>query len=1100
MERGRRPRRKRPPRVSASLWGLFPRMELVVRLRWVRAAWLLALVACARGAALAEEGEDELSPDAVMEAFVAGDLARLERLGRDAGRDKPDPWDCVDELIAIDEPAAARTFAGLVAVDREPLLRYLATPEALAPFGELRAAFHVAADEFEADRLQSALLQLEAMEPWAGPPHILPSRIAHLRGDVLKRLGRLREAGDAYAEAARHAHSLGWMSQYMTALVDQGAVAMYSGRFEEALECFERLLVLQEERENLAAQAATHADLGLMETMRSDFPRALSRYTEAAHLSAAQGDFAAAADAHSQRMATLAHGGRWAQAVAARHEAEEALRAAKRAIPATGGAKEERVLADLEADHEVRAAVVDWYMGDHASALARTERAETLLTTSDDRASRGVMLGNRGMFFKALGRFDEAERDYAAALELFEHDDDDMGSPLMIANCQLALADLGVWVARQRLRRAHELAPDAREIELRGVRQHVLERALARARLAVRVATKHGYYGEGGFRETLGSLLTALGQYEEAEKELLEARRLQARTGDVQDSVITDTSLVRLRLARGDAKGCIEEARAAMDRATRTDTGTRPDARLRAVVGEPDLYELAVMAAQRLPPEVDAARRAALQFEFLEAGRAMALLDALGGRAAASDAFVPAALRRERDAARAAKTAANVARQSWRTQAQRGEEWRARLRELETAHQQAGDALKQMDARVAAFVADDLRNDVLRPLPVDPGALRLASNEALVTYGLMGDEAWATVATRDTLRSVRLAASHPEVAAIERAADTLLGPPSNARTPALATAHATALVEELRRRLWDPLALPAGVSRVLISPDSRLAYLPWSWIATPEGAVDLALVPSASTFAWLRRDPRGRGSRVLALGAPDYEHVPTATLSEAQLDSLALRGGPVERGAPGRLPRFKPLPHAKTEIERITPHADDVRLLGAQASEDGLWTALASQGERHRWRAVHFAVHGYVDGENPANAFLALTPSAAEDGLLTVTEVMGRQVPADVVVLSACSTGRGDFVRGEGLMGLSRAFLFAGAPRVVASLWPVSDEGTARLMALFYERLDQGLDAARALRQAQAAMRVEDPDPAGWAAWVLWGLPEGPGPAPKPNR
>jgi CHAT domain-containing protein len=286
----------------------------------------------------------------------------------------------------------------------------------------------------------------------------------------------------------------------------------------------------------------------------------------------------------------------------------------------------------------------------------------------------------------------------------------------------------------------------------------------------------------------------------------------------------------------------------------------------------------------------------------------------------------------------------------------------------------------------------------------------------------------------------------------------------------------------------------------MISPDSHLAYLPWAWIATPEGAVDLALVPSAGTFAWLRRDPRGRGSRVLGVGAPNYDHVPATTLTESQLDSLALRGGPVTRGAPGRLPRFKPLEHARAEVESIAPGEENVRLLGAEASEDGLWAALASRGERHRWRSVHFAVHGYVDPENPANAFLALTPSLEEDGLLTVAEVMGRQVPADIVVLSACSTGRGEFVRGEGLMGLTRAFLFAGAPRVVASLWPVSDAGTARLMALLYERLDQGLDAARALRQAQAALRAENPDPAGWAAWVLWGLPEGPGPALEKPR
>ena len=106
------------------------------------------------------------------------------------------------------------------------------------------------------------------------------------------------------------------------------------------------------------------------------------------------------------------------------------------------------------------------------------------------------------------------------------------------------------------------------------------------------------------------------------------------------------------------------------------------------------------------------------------------------------------------------------------------------------------------------------------------------------------------------------------------------------------------------------------------------------------------------------------------------------------------------------------------------------------------------------------------------------------------------RLPADLVVLSACDTARGRIVRGEGIVGLTRAFMFAGAPRVICSLWKVDDEATSALMMRFYELWipkdgKQGLPTAEALREAQAFVRAQPKwkHPFFWAAWVLWGLP-----------
>jgi CHAT domain-containing protein len=201
-----------------------------------------------------------------------------------------------------------------------------------------------------------------------------------------------------------------------------------------------------------------------------------------------------------------------------------------------------------------------------------------------------------------------------------------------------------------------------------------------------------------------------------------------------------------------------------------------------------------------------------------------------------------------------------------------------------------------------------------------------------------------------------------------------------------------------------------------------------------------------------------------------------------------------------------PLPSSLEEAKSV----GDVLLLGTEANESGLLAKLAS---RPRWRAVHLACHGLVNSRKPAFSSLAL----ANGDLLTTLEVFRSRIPADLVVLSACDTAKGKTYEAEGLVGFVRAFLFAGAPRVLCSLWKVDDEATLALMKEFYRFWNpkdgsKGMGTAAALKAAQEHVRTyekEVPDPEAtaregrpvtkrvrpwehpyyWAAWVLWGLP-----------
>jgi CHAT domain-containing protein len=157
--------------------------------------------------------------------------------------------------------------------------------------------------------------------------------------------------------------------------------------------------------------------------------------------------------------------------------------------------------------------------------------------------------------------------------------------------------------------------------------------------------------------------------------------------------------------------------------------------------------------------------------------------------------------------------------------------------------------------------------------------------------------------------------------------------------------------------------------------------------------------------------------------------------------------------------------------------------------------ATATDPELGQYRFVHFATHGFLNGVHPELSGIVLSlvgPGGEEqDGFLPTSEVFNLRLRADLVVLSGCRTALGKEIRGEGVVGLTRAFMYAGAPRVVASLWKVDDAATAELMKRFYEGMLGGerLRPAAALRAAQVSLWESRrwSSPSFWAGFVLQG-------------
>ncbi len=180
--------------------------------------------------------------------------------------------------------------------------------------------------------------------------------------------------------------------------------------------------------------------------------------------------------------------------------------------------------------------------------------------------------------------------------------------------------------------------------------------------------------------------------------------------------------------------------------------------------------------------------------------------------------------------------------------------------------------------------------------------------------------------------------------------------------------------------------------------------------------------------------------------------------------------------------QLQPLLHAETEAKIIAELFKTQPLVGKQA------TKAAVQQQMAKAKIIHLATHGLLDNidEPGIPGVVALAPSGKDDGLLSANDILKLNLNAELVVLSACDTGWGR-ITGDGVIGLPRAFITAGTPSIVASLWRVPDESTAFLMPEFYRQLGNNRDKARALRQAMLETKKKYPNPSDWAAFIFIG-------------
>ncbi|HEX9659515.1 MAG TPA: CHAT domain-containing protein, partial [Rhodothermales bacterium] len=395
------------------------------------------------------------------------------------------------------------------------------------------------------------------------------------------------------------------------------------------------------------------------------------------------------------------------------------------------------------------------------------------------------------------------------------------------------------------------------------------------------------------------------------------------------------------------------------------------------------------------------------------------------------------------------------------------------------------------------------------PQPLDADTIRndlLDEDTTMLVYGFGVERCFLWSITSGGIEAFVL----PERSRIEKLGRKVYDVWS--RRTSWATDHAEPFARELSDRLLKPAAKDLGRRRLVVIGEGVFSFLPFAALPDPRYDPEddpvpliehheILRLPSASVLATLRRSrstktlPTGLvavlADPVFSLDDPRVQ-APGAISPDNQGSSAGSPPSPLERSAEDLgITEFERLLHSRTEAANILALVPPEKGFLALDFDASRGTVLS--GRLRDYQMIHFATHGLLNTEHAELSGLVLSRVSEQgvpvNGFLRVHEIYDLDLRADLVTLSACKTGLGEDVRGEGLVGLVQAFLYAGARRAVVSLWNVSDHATAELMIRLYRGIfEDGLHLASALREAQLSMlREEFWSPKDWAGFVVYG-------------
>ncbi len=902
-------------------------------------------------------------------------------------------------------------------------------------------------------------------------------RTAASRAQAVEKYSRALQFLEDGADHYRHA----------VVLLRIGLTHADSSEFRQALEAWRKTLSLAKTFGYRYLEASALTNLGVAHDILGDVHKSLDYYAQALTLHRATGN-------KLGEFSTLNNIGKVHSESAEWHKAMEHY---NRALPLIRGLGDRREAIFLQ-----NIGVVLNSTGEHEKALDFFNESLTLRRAIADKAGEADGLKEVASAHHRLGDAQKALEYGQQALTLWQQVGDKRYEAFTLDNIGLAYAKL-----------------------------NQLEKALEQHQQALKLQQAiENRRGQGISTGNIASVFTLMGQREKATLHYREALSI-FRTLEDQNSVAEMLQgMARNELDEGrcaTAREHIEEAISLIEE-VRSAVGAQ-QARASYFASKLEAYELYIDLLMQMHRATPSAGYDAKALAISERARARSLIELLNQAEVDIRQGVDAALlQREREVTREinAKAQRQIQLLGQKNTEQRLLELKKEIRALESEFQLVKQEIHRSSPAYAALTQP-------QPLGLKEIQEQLDSDTLLLEYSLGQEHSYLWAVTKNSHRSYEL----PKRELIQKSARRVYellttrsvskaGETSAQKQRRLAEAdsHLLAASRELSAMVLGPVTSELGNKRLVVIPDGALQYVPFAVLpvvrnpitaktstqatSSPKGRPlvldhEITTLPSASALAVQRKTLVGRkpAPKTLAVIAD-----PVFSIADERLNA-EVRGVKVKESMDAangtrilehlaedtsgklKIRRLRFTRQEAEEIMAVAPRAANFKALDFKANR-----ATAMAPELGQYRYVHFATHGYLDNERADLSAIVLSmvdeQGNSQDGFLRTHEIYNLNLPAELVVLSACQTGLGKEIRGEGLVGLTRGFMYAGARRVVVSLWSVNDKATAELMRRFYHgMLIDKLTPAAALRRAQAQMARHPQwhSPYYWAAFVLQG-------------
>ncbi len=853
-------------------------------------------------------------------------------------------------------------------------------------------------------------------------------------GDVYSFSGRFAESLAAYAEALAVSKTVWDRDGEAAALLNQGYAQVDLGRMSDAQASYESALSLWSALDNRRGQAATLTALGHLHAIVGENERALSLYRQASALSEPLGDPIGLA----------------------------------------------RIQAGLGAVH--------LNLGEAGAAVGFYQRSSELFRAARYPNGEATALLWLGACLSSLGQQTKALDEFAKVLALSR-----------------SLADRRLEAqALEGLGRAH--------LE-RGEPQPALERFRESRSLAANIGDrKWELYSLNG----IAMARHKLGDHQQALADLGEALNISERVKSRFETSLTLFNLARVESSLDRIDQALIHIQHSLELAEtlRSDIASL-DLRASYLASIRARQELEIDLLMRLAERSSGVEYDGLAFDASERARARSFLDGLAEtRASITEGVSPDLLEREQSIRRSLNA---KAQQLTRVQSESGKsvEANALRREIDAmtaSHHEIEAQIRAESPRYAGLTQP-------KPLSLHEVQVQVVNDQSVLLQYFVGESrsyVWAV--TQSGIEGFVLPA-RDEIDRLVRSYREALTAPARAPLSSRESSSARfADARALSRMLLGPVEAYLSHPRVLIVSDGILNFLPFSALPDPRRTMsdarnevpliaehELVYLPSASTLAlvrgtWNQERRWPKAARVFADPVFEADDPRIGTAGRTVVASRGTNSHPAEAAEPLKralrdvgglgsagVPRLLESRREARDIAALAPDID-VALDFAANRESAMSATLAD------YRVIHFATHGIIDNDHPELSGVVLSlfneKGERQDGFLRLHDIYNLTLPADLVVLSACSTALGREIIGEGLIGLVRGFMYAGSRRVLASLWKVDDEATSELMTRFYRAMfEKGLAPSAALQAAQVELLKTKrwAHPFYWAGLVLQG-------------